>query len=60
MKLSKIREFAIKAGIPGVAAMEKPELIHTIQVKEGNHPCFNPGTAECVQTDCLWREDCVK
>ena len=38
--------------------MSKTDLIRSIQIKEGNTPCFKTADAPCDQTDCLWRNDC--
>lgn len=57
MQMKKIREIARKANVvPG--AMERDELIRTIQEKEGNIPCFRTGQPSCQQYDCWWRKDC--
>jgi hypothetical protein len=39
--------------------MKKVELIRSIQVKEGNFPCFQAATHNCDQMDCRWRNDCL-
>jgi len=38
--------------------MNKADLIKSIQVKEGNFPCFKKAVDYCDQEDCLWRSDC--
>ena len=38
----------------------KTDLIRSIQIKEGNIPCFKTADKHCDQTDCLWRSDCLK
>jgi hypothetical protein len=41
--------------------MKKENLIRSIQLAEGNFPCFGTATAGlCDQTNCLWRVDCLK
>lgn len=59
MLLKDIKEIAKAMDInPG--KMKKDELIHAIQLKEGNFACF--GTAadgECDQMSCRWRQDCL-
>lgn len=59
MNLQEIREIAKLLGVtPG--KLKKADLIHKIQDREGNFPCF--GTAEqgfCDQEDCCWRNDCL-
>lgn len=59
MKEKDIKEIAKTIGIK-VGKMRKPELIRTIQKTEGNIPCFGTRGHECDQTNCLWREDCIK
>lgn len=60
MKMTEIREIAQRFAIkPG--RLNKLALIHNIQQKEGNFPCF--GTAAqgyCDQFACLWRSDCLE
>lgn len=57
MKMNHIREIAKKMGVnPG--AMNKQNLIRSIQEKEGYTPCFNTEQAACDQYDCYWRNDC--
>ncbi|MFC1523397.1 hypothetical protein ACFL6N_01270 [Thermodesulfobacteriota bacterium] len=52
----KIR--AKKIGIsPG--KMRKADLIHAIQIKEGNYACFQTGMTACDQYICCWRSDCI-
>lgn len=59
MKLEEIKEIAKKHDIK-VGKLKKAELVRTIQLAEGNIVCFETGqAAECGQTGCLWRTDCV-
>jgi hypothetical protein len=57
MKLNEIRAKAeamqIKAG-----KMKKADLIRTIQLAEGNTPCFQE-KAYCDQTACCWQDGCT-
>ena len=39
--------------------MNKADLIKSIQIKEGNFPCFKTAGSHCDQEDCLWRSDCL-
>ncbi len=58
MKLAEIKIKAKKMGIdPG--KMKKDELIKSIQLKEGNNPCFKTNGSYCGQSKCLWRDDCL-
>ena len=61
MNMKDIREMARNLNIRNSGRIKKADLIHQIQVKEGNTPCF--GTAhqgDCDQKECLWYEDCMK
>jgi len=58
MNMQEVKEKARKLDLhPG--KMKKADLIHTIQSKEGNIPCFQTGIESCDQTDCCWRKDCL-
>lgn len=42
-------------------SMKNSELIHLIQKKEGNSPCFASEIARvCGHTHCRWYSDCKK
>jgi len=58
MNMVEIKKKAKKMGIkPG--KQRKADLIKTIQVEEGNSPCFQSEiAASCRQEDCCWRQDC--
>lgn len=59
MTTSEIREKAEALGItPG--EMEKAELICAIQEAEGYTACFGKSNGPCLQTDCCFREGCLK
>ena len=59
MKVTEIREIAKTMGIKNTAKMKKTDLIHSIQVHEGNDSCYGaPWRLECGQDDCSWRRDC--
>ncbi|MBC8179794.1 SAP domain-containing protein [candidate division KSB1 bacterium] len=57
MKMNDVKKKAtileIKCG-----KMKKADIIRTIQLKEGNSPCFQTGIASCDQDNCCWRTDC--
>lgn len=58
MNVQEVREIAKGMGVsPG--KMKKMELIRSIQVKEGNSPCFQTDAHNCDQADCRWRNDCL-
>jgi hypothetical protein len=58
MNMQEVREKAklldLKSG-----KMKKADLIHAIQLKEGNTPCFQTGVESCDQAACCWRTDCL-
>jgi len=45
-------------GLKGLSKMKKPEIIHAIQVGEGNSPCFQQ-IPNCGIGDCLYRSECI-
>ena len=59
MRVEEIRQIARAKGVvPG--HLKKSELIHCVQLREGNFDCS--GTAVegiCSQWDCLWSADCM-
>lgn len=58
MNVQEVREMAKELGVsPG--KMKKPELIRSIQAKEGNFPCFQSAADNCDQLSCRWRNDCL-
>jgi len=59
MKMNQIREKAKALGILP-QKMEKTELIHVIQITEGNTPCFGQAkNGDCPYTDCCFRKECL-
>jgi hypothetical protein len=47
-----------KVGI-NIYRKTKSELIHMIQEKEGNSPCYKGSySSVCGQRDCCWFNDC--
>ena len=58
MSMPEIRMKAQTLGLtPG--KMKKPELIHTIQVTEGNTPCFGRSDGQCGNSGCCFMRDCL-
>jgi hypothetical protein len=57
-----MQEIKMKAQALGLTPgnMKKPELIHAIQVAEGNTPCFGRSNGHCPYTDCCFMQDCLK
>jgi hypothetical protein len=59
MKIQEVRKIAKQWGANARVGRSKKDIIREIQTKEGYSPCF--GTREeCDETNCLWREDCIK
>ena len=60
MNLKDIKGIARSHGVKTVK-MKKDEIIRAIQRAEGNFDCFGTVvSSHCSQSDCLWREDCLK
>jgi len=58
MTVKEIKEIAKKMGI-SAGKLKKVDLVRTIQLTEGNAPCFQTGNMEtCGQENCSWRSDC--
>jgi len=57
MKVTEIRSKGRELGVKNYSKLNKKDLIHAIQVAEGNSPCFLE-IYDCRVDDCLWREDC--
>jgi hypothetical protein len=58
MKCKQIRERAEALGLDS-AHLNKKEIIHAIQIAEGNFPCFLTAQDFCDQANCCWRADCL-
>jgi hypothetical protein len=58
MKKKQIKKKAAQMGIK-TRKMNKTDLVHAIQLAEGNPPCFRTEIDSCGQTDCCWRSDCL-
>jgi hypothetical protein len=57
MKVTEIRTKARHLGVKNYSRLNKMDLIHAIQVAEGNSPCYQQ-IYDCRVDDCCWREDC--
>jgi len=53
-----LTDMARELGIKNAAKARKEELIHTIQITEGNHACFG-NIPNCAVSPCLFRADCI-
>ena len=58
MKCQQIREKVEALGLDS-AHLNKKELIHAIQLAEGNFPCFLTARRFCDQINCCWRDECL-
>jgi len=59
MTVAEIKVIAKEMGIP-VSGKRKEELIHEIQLQEGNAPCYKSGIEDCGLINCLWIDDCQR
>jgi len=58
MTVKEIQAIAKKMGLKA-GKTKKVDLIRTIQMAEGNSPCFQTDAASiCGQDKCLWLSDC--
>ena len=48
---------AAELNLKGAAKLRKPELIHAIQIAEGNTDCF-ARIENCTVSPCLYRSEC--
>jgi len=48
---------AAELNLKGAAKLRKPELIHAIQIAEGNTDCFSR-IPDCAVSPCLYRAEC--
>jgi len=53
----ELTEKAAKLNLKGVSKLRKTDLIHTIQLAEGNSDCFARIT-NCAVSPCLYRVEC--
>jgi len=60
MKMNEIREVARRLGLKKTFGLSKTALIQAIQRAEGNFDCFGTARDYCDQTQCCFREDCIK
>jgi len=60
MKMQEVRAIAKFWGLKDTFGLSKTELIRRIQRAEGNFDCFGTATDYCDQSQCCFREDCLK
>ena len=58
MTVKEIKAIARNMGIQA-GKMKKADLVRTIQMAEGNTPCFQTSVTSCDQENCCWRADCT-
>ncbi len=53
----ELNEKAATLGLKGAAKLRKTDLIHAIQIAEGNTDCFGR-IEQCDVSPCLYRAEC--
>jgi len=56
--VKQLREMAKDLEIKNIGKLRKEDLIHAIQLAEGNSDCFGK-IPDCGEMDCLFRPDCL-
>jgi len=60
MNLKDTKGIAHKQGV-NIGKMKKDGIIRATQRAAGSFDCFGTAvSSHCSQSDCLWREDCLK
>jgi hypothetical protein len=59
MTVKQLRQMAKGLNIK-YGGLRKEELVREIQKAQGNFDCFGTAIGNCDQTQCLFREDCLK
>ncbi len=59
MKVAEVKTKAKKVGVD-CGKMKKEEIIRSIQIAEGNQPCFGKSGGQCPYTGCCFMDDCLK
>lgn len=59
MTLAEIKKMAQNVGVKA-GSKKKDQLIHAIQLAEGNFDCFGKAQGDCDQSNCTFRKDCLK
>lgn len=60
MHIKFVKEKAKQMGIPIKKTDTKLNLIRSIQMAEGNTPCYGTNDGSCIYISCLWIDDCNK
>jgi hypothetical protein len=58
VRLMELRNRAKRLGVRVSLVMTREDLIHQIQIKEGNTACFKTDITNCQQIDCCWHFEC--
>jgi hypothetical protein len=58
LRMMEIRNRAKMLGVQVSLGMSRNDLIHQIQINEGNRDCFKTDVLECQQLDCCWYNEC--
>lgn len=56
--VKQLRDMAKSLEIKNTGKLRKEDLIHAIQLAEGNSDCFGK-IPDCGETNCLFRSDCL-
>lgn len=56
--VKQLRDMAKKLDVKNIAKLRKEELIHAIQLAEGNNDCYGK-IPDCGETECFFRPDCL-
>ena len=59
MELKELKEKAKILGIKPKKGLKKTDFIRSIQIAEGNFPCFGTAKDYCDQLNCYFRKDCL-
>lgn len=60
MRLSEVERMAKDKGIKNTWGYSKKRLIKAIQRQEGNFACFATARGGCSQSNCCWKDDCLR
>jgi len=60
VRMEEVRARAKVLGVKNTFGLSKVELIRRIQRAEGNFDCFGTAIDCCDQSQCCFREDCLK
>ena len=59
MNIYKVLDKALELGL-STDGLSATEVIHLIQIREGNEPCFGTNKLDCkYRSKCLWNRICL-